>query len=148
MRSSAYVLGEEVRATRYRSRQREAGHKLGRQEECRTESQPRAKLATGSGSETVGCRDLVFEKVAPNKGDDPGIILQSPKAALDTEGPKDVEVDGSSDGRRGSLLCDLAKRTHDAHHVNLYSFENYHVSLISLQQNTHFMTVIYECFKS
>jgi hypothetical protein len=35
-----------------------------------------------------------------------------------------------NDGRRGSLLCKLAKRTHDAHHVNLYSLENYRVSLI------------------
>jgi hypothetical protein len=25
---------------------------------------------------------------------------------------------GFNDGRRGSFLCKLAKRTHDAHHVN------------------------------
>jgi hypothetical protein len=34
------------------------------------------------------------------------------------------------DGHRGSLLCKFAKKTHDAHHVNLYSLENYRVSLI------------------
>jgi hypothetical protein len=37
---------------------------------------------------------------------------------------------GFIDGRRGSLLCNFAKRTHDAHHINLYSLENYRVSLI------------------
>jgi hypothetical protein len=36
----------------------------------------------------------------------------------------------TNNGRRGSLLCNLAKRTHDAYYVNLYSLENYRVSLI------------------
>ena len=39
------------------------------------------------------------------------------------------------DGRRGSLFCNLAKRIHDAHHVNLYSLEDYRVSLICLVSN-------------
>ena len=87
MRSSIYALGEEIRAARYKSRQRVAGQSYEGQEEWRAECQP-ANPADGEGSGVKGDRELGSAKEAPNNKEALEIPCNHQKKLWKVKNPK------------------------------------------------------------
>ena len=87
MRSSAYALAEEVRAARFRSKQRMVGHAGERQEERQTEYQP-ANMVVGIRSNAEGSKDLGPAGENQNDETDPGFNMQPTKNATECDGLK------------------------------------------------------------
>ena len=110
MRSSAYALAEEVRAARFRSKQRMAGHAGERQEEWQTEDQP-ANMVVGIRSNAEGSKDLGPAGENQNDETDPGFNMQPTKNATECDGLKEMEVDGFPQEGSGETASTLAEKT-------------------------------------
>lgn len=112
-RSIAFTLGEEARAGHYRAQQMELGHTSGGQEERRSE-----------GGEGIQLQGQPRAMEAQNKVGGPRNVTSPPKEALESEGPKEMEMDVSTRKsgdetlslltRKNPGLCGSAEKGKDA----------------------------------
>jgi hypothetical protein len=80
----------------------------GNEEQC-TGNQPGATSAKEAGSGEVGSREPASSKEIPNI-ECPGNATQPPRDGLESEGPKEMEVDGDIQKTNGETACALAEK--------------------------------------